>query len=77
MGNTIIRSGLEENKSLKSNVSCDTEIPWSFGTQLINHLKASSFHGSTGRIQFDKQTGLRNNLKFLIVDRIKDVIDSV
>ena len=63
--------------SSKSNVSCDTETPWSFGSQFISRLKANSFHGLSGRIQFGENNGLRDNLTFFIVDRNRDSIDLV
>ena len=77
LSNTIIHNCLVGKMTLKSNVSCHTETPWSFGYQFINQLKANNFHGLSGRIQLDEKTGLRNNLTFLIVDRIKDSIDLV
>lgn len=77
LGDTIIHNCLVGKIPLKSNISCHTETPWSFGYQFIGHLKANSFHGLSGRIQFDGKKGLRNNLTFLIVDKIKDSIDLV
>ena len=77
LANTIIKNNLSALLPLNSKVSCDTETPWSFGSKIINEMKRTSFYGLSGRIQFSKETGFRNNLTFLIVDKIKSSIDLV
>ena len=65
--------------SFKSNlkISCKTETKWSNGTQLFKHLKMNNFYGRSGQIEFNRSNGLRNNIKFFIIDKLKTSIDLV
>jgi hypothetical protein len=40
----------------------------------MSHLKNNSFNGLSERIQFDAENGVRNNLTFSIVNKVKDSI---
>ena len=76
--NTIDKYNLIDSINVTLNqVTCQQEIPWSFGTEFRNYLKSNVLTGLTGNIQFNNVTGLRTNLTISIVDKIKNVIDLV
>lgn len=76
LSNTINKYNLTGLIPVHSSVSCKTETPWSFGSQLIKYLKMSNFNGLSGHIEFD-EAGLRTNLTISIVDRTKNSVDLV
>ena len=67
---------MESIKPTKS-VSCETATPWLNGAKFKKYLQMNSFNGLSGHIQFDKTTGLRQNLTLAIVDNIKNSVDLV
>lgn len=78
LSSTINKDNLTDYINIASNqVTCESEIPWSFGSKLKYYLKSNVVNGLTGNIQFNSVTGLRTNLTISIVDKIGNAIDLV
>ncbi len=63
--------------SFEEPCDCDTERKWSFGKEFMSYMKKTNFTGISGRVNFDKETGYRNNVKLSLVDRISNGLDLV
>lgn len=57
-------------------MSCATETPWLYGSELMKYLKMNKLYGLSGYIEFDV-AGYRKNLSISIVDRTKTTVDLV
>lgn len=58
-----------------TNLSCDSEIPWSDGLSLYNYINAASINGLTGNVQFSE--GRRNNFKIDLLKLKQERIQKV
>ena len=50
---------------------------WNYGTQFTRNLRLNKFYGRSGQIEFNKLNGLRNNIRFIIIDKLKNSIDMI
>ncbi|XP_055858129.1 glutamate receptor ionotropic, kainate 2 isoform X1 [Episyrphus balteatus] len=58
-----------------TNLSCDSEIPWSDGLSLYNYINSASISGLTGNVQFSE--GRRNNFKIDLLKLKQERIQKV
>jgi hypothetical protein len=77
LSNTIIKNNLIESVQTSNSVSCDTEIPWSNGSLVIEYLKLNTYQGLTGNIEFHRENGLRKNFTLSVVEKFENSIDTV
>ncbi len=79
LAHVIIENKLEElfSRTPPNVVSCSTGQQWLGGPILMRYLKKAKFKGLSGHIEFDKLTGYRKNLTFLIVDKTKSGVDTM
>ncbi len=77
LAKTIDRQNLIEVMHENPSVSCEKEIVWPFGSELLKLMKMSNFNGLSGHIEFDSLTGSRSNITLAIVDKTKTGVDLV
>ncbi len=77
--NTIDKFNLLNSiqKSFIKYPSCKTEKPWLFGKIFSNYLRDNHFYGKSGTIEFNKNTGQRQNTRLIIINKSKNKINLV
>ena len=77
MAKTIENHNLANIIPESPKASCESEKPWSYGTELMKSLRKTKFNGLSGSVEFDEETGYRKNITLSIVDKTRIGIDLV
>ncbi|XP_059810345.1 glutamate receptor ionotropic, kainate 3-like [Hypanus sabinus] len=60
-----------------NSLQCHRHKPWRFGSRFMNFIKEAQWEGLTGRITFNKTTGLRTDFDLDIVSLKEDGLEKV
>uniref|UniRef100_UPI00398EF48D glutamate receptor ionotropic, kainate 3 n=1 Tax=Pristiophorus japonicus TaxID=55135 RepID=UPI00398EF48D len=60
-----------------NSLQCHRHKPWRFGSRFMNFIKEAQWEGLTGRIAFNKSTGLRTDFDLDVVSLKEDGLEKV
>jgi len=68
---------LDQSQSIEiTPINCESEIPWTHGSSLINYMRPITFKGVTGLVSFD-QKGFRNLMTMDVITITEEGLEKV